>query len=66
MKTGIENAANVAFEQNDLDAMQAIVQESWELPKTPKTKALIRRIQILDCEMVARERKRQAEERAKK
>lgn len=50
----LSKRADAAFKQNDLDAMQAIVQESWELPETPETKALKRRIQILDGEMVAR------------
>jgi len=57
----LSKRVDVAFKQNDLDAMQAIVQESWELPETPEAKALVRRIQILDGEMVARERKRLAQ-----
>lgn len=52
----LSKRADVAFKQNDLDAMQAIVQESWELPETPEAKAVIRHIQILDGEMVARKR----------
>lgn len=50
----LSKRADVAFRENDLDAMQAIVQESWELPETPEAKALARKIQILDGEMVAR------------
>jgi len=57
----LSKRADIAFKQNDLDAMQTIVQESWELPETPEAKALERRIQILDGEMLARTRRRQAQ-----
>ena len=55
--TDLSKRADIAFKQNDLDAMQAIVQESWELTETPEAKELQRRIQILDGEMLARARK---------
>lgn len=52
----LSKRADAAFKQNDLDAMREIVQDTWELPATPATKALSRKIQILDGEMVARAR----------
>lgn len=56
----ISQRIDVAFKQDDLDTMREIVQLTWELPKTSEADALRRRAQILDGEMLARARKRQA------
>lgn len=57
----ISNQIDIAFEQDDLDAMQEIVPLTWELPKTSEADALRKRAQILDGEMLARARKRLVE-----
>ncbi len=55
--TDISKRIDIAFKQNDLDAMRDIVFEVEELPKTPETKELLKRARIVDGEMAIRMRK---------